>query len=151
MENLKIKDRVFQAAVDEFINELNHYANENKANFNYTIMIVNLKNMEAKILSKGEARIFYHQEIISPTNPAVIKLKRGEKITFLSEGVFLNWKKYFGGTSLQDFLVNNLAMNNRDFINELFFELARNKKGTFFNFDALVAMLEIDENILHQL
>lgn len=151
MEDFKVKNENLYESIDSFIAGLNYLANENGAKLSYSMMIVNLKNMEANIYNKGDSRIFYHKEIIAPVKNSILKLKRGERITFLSEGTFLNWNKYYEGKKVQDFLLKHLDKNNRDFINELFFELARSKKGTFLDNDALVAMLEIDEHVLHQL
>jgi hypothetical protein len=151
MEDWKVKHNDFYGTVNSFISGLNHHAKEHNAKLSYTIMIVNLKNMEATIFGQGQSRLFYNNDIMTNSKNYTVKLKRGDKVTFLSEGTFINWEKCFGNISIKDFLIKNIAMNNRDFINELFFELARTKKGTFLENDALVAMLEINENILYKL
>jgi hypothetical protein len=107
--------------------------------------------MEATIYGQGNSKIFYNNEIISIGKSSIIKLKRGAKVSFLSEGVLLNWKTNHDEKKLASFLSANVEMTNREFINEIFFELARHKKGMFLYHDALVAMLEIDENVLMQL
>ena len=107
--------------------------------------------MEASIYSQGNAKFYYNKEILSLGKSSIIKLTRGAKIAFLSEGTLLNWKANHDEIKLASFLNSNIDMSKRDFINEIFFELARHKKGMFLYHDALVAMLEIDENILHQL
>jgi hypothetical protein len=151
MEDLKTKNIDFNNSINSFMSNLKFYAKENNASLSFTIMILKLKTMEAEIYSSGMSKIFYNQEIISLNDKCIIKLKRGERITFISEGTFLNWQKYHEVESLSKFLTSNLELNNKDFINEIFFELSRHKKGMFLFHDALVAMLEIDENVLLQL
>ena len=151
MEDLKIKNADFHTSIDAFIAALNFQAKEHHAKLSYTILILKLKNMEASIYSQGNAKFYYNKEILSLGKSSIIKLTRGAKIAFLSEGTLLNWKANHDEIKLASFLNSNIDMSKRDFINEIFFELARHKKGMFLYHDALVAMLEIDENILHQL
>jgi hypothetical protein len=151
MEDLKIKTIDLYLSIDSFIASLKHQAEEHNAHLSYTIMILKLKTMEASIYGHGNAKIFYNNEIISVDSLSTMKLKRGAKITFISEGTLKNWNINSNKTKLLNLLTDNLDMNNKDFINEIFFELARHKKGMFLSHDALVAMLEINENIIHQL
>ena len=151
MEDLKIKNSDFYTTIDSFISELNHNAKEHSAKLSYTIMILKMKNMEASIYSQGNSKIYYNKEILTIGKSCVIRLNRGAKLTFLSEGTLLNWKTNHDEKKFVDFLNGNLEMNNRDFINEIYFELARHKQGMFLYHDALVATLEINENVLVQL
>lgn len=151
MEDLKIKNGDFHTTIDSFISELNHHAQENSAKLSYTIMILKIKNMEATIYCKGNSKLYYNKEILSIGKSCVIRLHRGARVTFLSEGTLLNWKAHHDEKNLVKFLNSNLEMNTRDYINEIFFEIARKKKGMFLPSDALVAMLDIGENILVQL
>lgn len=151
MEDLKIKNGDFYTTIDSFISELNHHAKEHSAKLSYTIMILKLKNLEASIYSQGNSKIYYNKEILNVGKSCVIRLNRGAKVTFLSEGTLLNWKANHDENKFVNFLNANLEMNNRDYINEIFFELARHKQGMFLYHDALVAMLEISENVLVQL
>lgn len=151
MEDLKIKNSDFYTTIDSFISVLNHHAKEHSARLSYTIMILKLKNMEATIYSHGNSKLYYNKEILTIGKSCIVKLNRGAKLAFLSEGTLLNWKANHDEKKFVIFLNENLEMNNRDFINEIFFELSRHKQGMFLYHDALVAMLEIDENILVQL
>jgi hypothetical protein len=151
MEDLKISNEDLFSIIDSFVSLLNHQAKEHSAKLSYTIILLKVKNMEATIYGQGNSKIFYNNEIISIGKSSIIKLKRGAKVSFLSEGVLLNWKTNHDEKKLGSFLSTNIDMTNRDFINEIFFELARHKKGMFLYHDALVAMLEIDENVLMQL
>jgi hypothetical protein len=151
MEELKLKKSDFYETIESFIASLKFLANEHNAKLNYTILILKIKNMEATIFSQGNSKIYYNKEILTLGKSSIIKLHRGAQITFLSEGTLLNWKANHDEKKLCNFLNSNLEMSKRDFINEIFFELSRHKKGMFFNHDALVALLEINENVLLQL
>jgi hypothetical protein len=107
--------------------------------------------MEATIFSQGNSKLYYNNEILTLGKSSIIKLHRGARVTFLSEGTLNNWKAHHDEKKLCNFLNSNLEMSKRDFINEIFFELSRHKKGMFLNHDALVAMLEINENVPLQL
>ena len=151
LEDLKIKNADFYSIIESFISLINQHAKDNKAKVSYTIMILKLKNMEATIYGQGNSKLFYNNEIINLGKSSILQLGRGSKVTFLSEGTIINWAKSNEEEKLVSFLNSNLELNTRDFINEIFFELARHKKGMFLYNDALVTMLEIDENILLQL
>jgi hypothetical protein len=151
MEELKLKNSDIYESIESFIASLKFLANEHNAKLNYTILILKMKNMEATIFSQGNSKLYYNKEILTLGKSSIIKLHRGAKVTFLSEGTLNNWKSYHDEKKLCNFLNSNLEMSKRDFINEIFFELSRHKKGMFLNHDALVAMLEINENVLLQL
>jgi hypothetical protein len=151
LEDLKVKNNDFNLTIDSFISLLNHHAIEHQSKLSFTIMILNLKNLEASIYSQGNSKLFFNNEIISVGKSSILKLNRGSKVTFLSEGTLKNWNNHNDEKKLLEFLLSYPELSNRDFINEIFFELARHKEGMFLTNDALVVMFEIDQNVLLQL
>lgn len=152
IEALKEKSSAVSLHVqaDQFQKIITHHASENKAELTYCIMSLNLKNLQATFNVKGSGHIFYQGELLSFDQPIKLNLKPKDRLSIISQGAMRNWG-FLSKLSTQKFFENNQAMNTRDLINEFFFEVSRNKAGNFLIYDALLAVVEIEENVLYQL
>ncbi|MDO9341130.1 MAG: hypothetical protein Q7T72_11485 [Bacteroidales bacterium] len=153
IETLKEKAPVqdLQNQIMEFQKVIEHYANENKADLTYCLMNLNLKTLQATFSLKGHGHIYYQNELISFDKPIKLNLKPRDKLCILSQGALKNWELLNLKPLTSDFFRNNYEIETKELINEFFFEVSRNKTGTFLIYDALMAVVEIEENILYQL
>jgi hypothetical protein len=129
---------------------INHCAIENKTELSYCIMNLNLKTLKATFAVKGISSLFYLDEIIHLDQPIKLNLKPKDRLCFISEGSIKNWE-LFSKYSNKKFFVDNQNLSSKDLLNEYFFELSRNKTGNFLVYDSIMAILNIEENILYQL
>jgi hypothetical protein len=74
------------------------------------------------------------------------QLERGQKFIILSPGVEKNFSRQSLGESIA-FAKSNSQRSNRDFLNELFLKLKRNK-SSFLDYDASCVVIEVDKNAI---
>ena len=139
-----------QSQLEEFKNKITHHASENNAELTYCMMVLNLKNLQATFSLKGMGYIFYQGELISFEQPLKLQLKPSDRLCVISQGSIKNWE-LLSKITTKKFLIDNQNMVTKDLINEFFFEVSRNKKGNFLIFDALMAVVEIEDHIIYQL
>ena len=139
-----------QDQLERFQKLITHHAKENSAELTYCMMLLNLKTLQASFTLNGMGHVFYRGELISFDQPMKLKLKPRDRLFVLSQGSMKNWE-LLSKLSIKDFLVANQSMPTKDLINEFFFEVSRNKSGHFLIFDALMAVVEIEERTLYQL
>jgi hypothetical protein len=139
-----------QVRLLQFQKIIKHHANENQAELTYCMMVLNLKTLQVRISQNGTGHIFYQGQFISFDQPIKINFKPRDRLYIISHGANKNWN-LLSKTSMKEFFETNQDMNTKDLINEFFFEVSRNKTGTFLVYDALVAAIEIEENVLYQL
>ncbi len=134
---------------EQFLKIVNHHAAENKGDLTYCMMSLNLKNLHASFNIKGQGHLFYDNEWISFDKPMQLKLKPKQRLCVISDGSFKNWT-LLSKKQIESFFKSNEGMPTRDLINEFFFEVSRNKTGSFLVYDALMAVVEIEENKIYQ-
>lgn len=139
-----------QKQAERFQKLINHQANENNAEVSCCMMVLNLKNLNANFLIKGMGHVFYQNEFIALDKQSILKLKPRDRLLIISEGALKNWD-LLSKLKVKKFFEDNHEMPTKDLINEFFFEVSRNKAGQFLIYDALMAVVEIDENFLYQL
>jgi hypothetical protein len=140
-----------QSQSESFVKMINHHANELGADVGYCIINVDLKTLVASCQFKGDGYLYYQKELIDFSKPVILKLKPTEKIYLLSNGALKNLKILNPNLSVRNFYADNLEKNTRDLINEFFFEVSRNKNGSFLIYDALMSIIEIDQKTLYQI
>lgn len=152
IEILKEKSNAtnLQTQLEQFKKVISHHANENNAELTYCMMTLNLKTLQTSFTLKGMGHIFYQGELISFDEPMKLKLKPRDRLCLISQGSMKNWE-LLSKLSTKKFFVENEKMGTKDLINEFFFEVSRNKAGNFLIYDALMAVVEIEENVLYQL
>ena len=138
-------------SIENFQKIIISHAEENKAELTYCIMSLNLKNLTANFMLKGQGYLYYNSELLSFDKPMKLKLKPRERLCLISEGAMKNWQELNHKNSTKKFFSENENMETKDLINEFFFEVSRNKEGTFLSYDALMVVLDINENVLYQL
>jgi hypothetical protein len=151
IENLKEKTGTgFQNSSEKFLKVINHHAVENNASLTYCMINLNLKTLQASLIVKGKGQVFYQNELISFEGPMKLNLKPKERVVFVTEGSMKNLEMSSKVTT-KKFFHDNQTMTTKDLVNEFFFEVSRNKFGNFLVYDALITVLEIEENVLYQL
>lgn len=152
IESLKEKSSATNllSQMEQFQKIIGHHAKENNAELTYCMMLLNLKNLQASFSLKGMGYIFFQEELISFDQPIKLKLKPGDRLCVISQGSVKNWE-LLSKLTAKKFFTDNQGMDTKDLINEFFFEVSRNKKGNFLIYDALMAVVEIEDSILYQL
>lgn len=140
-----------QNEATQFQKIISHHANENKAELTYCMMNLNLKTLEASFTLRGRGHLFFENELISFDKPMKVKLKPRDRLCVISEGAMKNWDILNSKLPPEKFFLTNADKGVKDLINEFFFEVSRNKTGSFLIYDALLAVVEIEENVLYQL
>lgn len=136
--------------MEQFIKIVNHHAEENKCEVSYCVMSLNLRNLHASFTIKGQGHLFYDDEWISFDKPMQLKLKPKARLSLVSNGAFMNWN-ILSKKKIENFFKANTSMPTRDLINEFFFEISRNKQGNFLVYDALMAVVDVEESKLYQI
>lgn len=75
------------------------------------------------------------------------KLERGKRLLISSPGFNKNWQK-LNPEFLQEQLLSNDSIKTLDILDEAFFQLKKNLKGEFLNYDASAVILEVDKNAI---
>lgn len=140
-----------QKEAEKFQKIIEHHAKENNAGLGFCMMNLNLKTLLASFTLKGSGHIFFQNEFISFDKPMKLKLKPGDRLNIVSEGALKNLELLNAKLQLKTFFAENQDKSVKDLINEFFFEVSRNKAGNFLIYDALMAVVEIEENTLYQL
>jgi hypothetical protein len=135
---------------EQFIKTINHHATETKGEVSYCIMSLNLRNLNANFTINGECHLFYEDEWLSFDKPMQLKLKPKARLCLISNGAFQNWNA-LSKKNIENFFKASESMPTRDLVNEFFFEVSRNKHGSFLIYDALMAVVDIEESKLYQI
>jgi hypothetical protein len=150
VENLKNKKNKFDTEILSFIAKINSIALEANSKINYLVTSLSITKSEITYYQKGMSKLYFNNELRTISANGTIKINRNEKFYILSEGLMKNWNLYNKESDLKSFLNKNLEMNTKDFINELFFELARHTNSSFLTFDALMVVCETNTNIIQK-
>ena len=140
-----------QKEAESFQKIISHHARENNAELTYCMMNLNLKTLEASFTLKGRGYIYFQGELLSFDKPMKLKLKPSDRLCVISEGAMNNWDALNPNLTTKKFFGSNKEMPTKELVNEFFFEVSRNKAGKFLIYDALMAVVDIEENALYQL
>jgi len=153
IENLKerIGASDLQSEALQFQKSINHFAFENGAEVNYCLMSLNLKNLLATFILKGQGAILFKEELVLFDKPLKIKLTPSDRLVVISQGAVKNWNDLNHKKLSKEFFVEHSKLESKELINEFFFEVSRNKSGKFLIYDALMAIINIEESVLYQL
>lgn len=78
-------------------------------------------------------------------------LQRGERLVFLSAGVYHNGQGILDKMPLNKFVQNKLELSSKELLNELFYQLKKDLSGDFLNYDASAISIEVDKNAIFQI
>lgn len=153
MEVLKMSTPTtsLQSQCDHFEKMIIKHAEENGAEIHYCLVTVDLKTLQAQMKFKGDGFYNLNGESHQFGLQTKVKLRPGEKLHLLSEGALKNLNELNQKTTVPRFFKENTEKNTRDLINEFFFEVSRNKAGPFLNYDAIMAVIEIEAKTLYQI
>lgn len=150
VENLKINSGNFTEHMKVFIKNILKSADEQKSKINFLVTKFNLNTLELEYYQRGNSKVYFDKHVHSLGGEGKLKLKRGEKLFFISEGAIRNWALHNKEVDLQNFLNKHSDLGTKDFLNEFFFELYRHKSSSFLIYDALMCAIEIDPNAIHE-
>lgn len=136
---------------DHFLKMIIKHATDNKANLNYCMVSINLSNLKAECQFKGEGFLYFQNQLMDFSQPISMTIKPSEKFYLLSGGAIKNLSLLNPDLSVENFYKENSDKNTKDLINEFFFEVSRNKAGSFLIHDALMNVIEVDQNKIYQL
>jgi flagellin-specific chaperone FliS len=153
MEVLKMSTptTTLQSQREHFEKMINHHANENGADLSYCLATIDLKNLEAELIFKGKGVFNINGETHDFGASTKLKIRPGDKISFLSQGAIKNLEELNSKVSPAKFFNDHKEKKTKDLINEFFFEVSRNKPGNFLNSDAIMAVIEIEAKTLYKL
>ena len=137
--------------IENFEKMIKHHASESGSNLNYCIIKIDTKTLLAECTFQGNGYLYFQNELIDFSKPVKLKLKSSDKLFVISNGALQNLIELNPKLSVRNFYKENNDMAIRDLINEFFFELSRNKTGSFLNYDALVTAVEVESKALYQL
>lgn len=75
-------------------------------------------------------------------------LERGERLVISSPGVRKNCGGLMNDKKYDDFVKERLPLGARDLLNEVYFQLKRNRDSDFLKHDASVIYIEVDKNVI---
>ena len=75
-------------------------------------------------------------------------LERGERLVISSPGVRRNCGGFIDSQKYEDFLKERLPLGARELLNEVYFQLKKNRESDFLKFDASVIYIEVDKNVI---
>jgi hypothetical protein len=153
MEVLKLSTPTtsLRAQGEHFEKMMNHHASETKGELSYCIVNIDLKTLEVDCRLSGVGYMYHKDGTNDIFKPLTFRLKPNEKFYLLSDGALKNLIELNPKLSIMDFFKEHADKNNRDLINEFFFEVSRNKSGNFLNYDALMSVIEVDPKTLYQI
>lgn len=150
-----LKEKTFSEKLEDevmlFEKAITLHAHENNSEVSYCIINLNLKTLVAKFSFKGVGTIFYQNEFIYFDKPLVLKINPNDRLCLISQGAVRNWEILNPKKSFKTFFQENVKLESKEFINEFFLELSRNKSGKFLIHDALMEVLEIEDSVVHHL
>ena len=136
-------------SLEKFKNKLNTISSENKTSISYCLMNLKSKNLNAHLELRGLGYLYFNNEIHHFNQAIDLKFRPGQRMVLLSEGAMKNWEILNPHKTLKEFFHHNQDKDSKDLITEFFFELSRNKKGSFLIYDAFAAIIEIDPNTIY--
>ena len=77
-------------------------------------------------------------------------MKRGEKIIVISPGLRKNCKDFMDGRPIIRYLSKHFEENPFEILNEIFFQLKKDKDSDFLPYDASSIIIEVNKNVLVQ-
>ena len=137
--------------IQKFEERINQHAKGNNAEVSYCIILVDLKKFKLDLFTKGNGAIYWKDSLIEYTKFMSFNIIPGEKIIMVSAGALRNLAALNNQLNLQKFFGDHSNKSNRDLIYEFFFELTKNKTGTFLIHDALMSVIEFDSKKLYSL
>ena len=148
---LSLKNDNEKERIEHFEKMIKHHAAEQGSTINYCIINIDTRTLQADCQFQGNGFIFYQNELIDFSRPVKLKMKPSDKLHLISNGALKNLTELNPTLSVKSFYKENIDKTTHDLINEFFFELSRNKNGSFLNYDALMTTIEVDLKVLYQL
>ena len=127
------------------------HAKENNAEINYCILNINLHDLSVQFKARGNGGLYFQGEFLDFSKSQNFKIKPSEQLIILSNGSLKNLAALNHTLSLKDFFEEHKGKTTRDLINEFFFEVSRNKAGSFLIYDALMSVVEVDQKTLYKI
>lgn len=128
----------------------------------FTIMKINLKNLDVEGINIGRGRQISNRNAFVPQSGQITKnniidgyfnykLDRGEKLLVLSSGMSKNTNDILNGDNSIKFLKGMFNLAPKEALNEIFYHVKKDIKGSFLKFDTSVIYIEVDKNAIVQI
>lgn len=160
IERLKAEKNI-ATKLNQFFETLANLQTEYKTNIECSITRLDTKSLKVEVWNQSSAEFFVDgnsviQKNINRITPSElkleeIKLKPETKFFFLSSGLRQVYAAFFADYGLNTFVKDHYKLDDRDFLNELFFKIKSKNIGMFLPYDSLACVTTIDANSLFQI
>lgn len=160
VESLKSEKNI-SSRVKGFFEALAKLQIEYKTNIECVVTRLDTKSLKLEIWNQSSAEFFVDGNSIIQKNINKVsledlkmdelKLKPETKLYFLSSGLRQVYSSSFADYSLANFVKDHYKLNERDFLNELFYKIKSKNIGMFLPYDSLACVTYIDGNSLFQI
>jgi len=166
---LKMKNKFDRSAYENFILDLNkdidhlNIKNENNDSGLEAILFnIDLNKMIIEGFSFGKAEMISSKKAFMAGNDYPLDkcffdssyfnfpLERSEKLVIVSPGVKRNCGEILAGQKIVDFVRNQMNNPPEDLINEIFYQLKKDRRNEFLMHDASVVYIEVGKNVIVQ-
>lgn len=145
------------------LNVLGQTKKKKKINLELMIGIINLKNLKLEGFNFGQntfvSSLKNDKQMVSVNDYPVdlnfenqaafeIKLERGAIGYFISSGIKKNCQAHLRGQDYLQFILKNTSLYKEDMLQEVFFELRKERENEFLENDATMIYLQIDPSMI---
>ncbi len=135
-------------------------ANGEPLSLDFLFLLIDGSNLKARLYNFGKASLISNQgKLVGgndfpvdisfiETSYSEMKFERGEKIMILSSGVQKNTKGFLGEKKIFDYLKENINDDSKTLMQELFYQMKKDRRGEFLAHDASIILLEVDNNVI---
>jgi len=150
IEEFKIKNKLDEESIIGLTKNLLKIGEENGSKINYMITLFNFHRLEINYFQRGQSKLFQGDSLLNIEGNGKMRLKPGNRLFFISEGYLKNLLMNMKESDFQLLFQKNVNLEIKDLINELFFQVHKNKKGTFLEYDALICAIEIEAKAIFE-
>ncbi|WP_372654025.1 hypothetical protein [Halobacteriovorax sp.] len=136
--------------INEFISGLNveienSKIKEEKRKLDVLFIRMDLKKMKGRVWKSGNSELILNSNIIEENE---FSIERGEKLIVLSSGLLDNSP---GREIVRNIAITNVNKSRRELLDEVFYNLKKEKTGMFFTHDATMIVFEVSKNAIIQI
>lgn len=156
------KDRLsdFLVNLSSELKDLDLLDNENPESLQMLVVKIDLNKMKFEGYQFGQTELVSSKgHVLSdntfPVGKAFLdqaefsfELERGERLVISSPGVRKNCGGIMDNKKYGDFVKERLPLGAKELLNEVYFQLKKNRDSDFLKFDASVIYIEVDKNVI---
>ncbi len=150
VEEFKKRNNFTEESIVALTKKIVKIGEESNSSVNYMITLFNFHRLELNYFQRGKSKLFQGDSLLNIEGNGKMRLKPGNKLFFISEGFLKNALLNMKESDFHLLFKEHEKHPTKELINELFFELYKNKKGTFLEYDALLCAIEVDSNAIFE-